>query len=114
MDLRTVMLMLAVGSFIFGLLLVVFRFKRNNPQKVPFWIVAKFLQAAGSLMIYFRIDTFDGVRFLASIVLILGCAYEAWAVGTLSGKHMRRNTHVLISLGMLKLQDLLGIGIMIL
>lgn len=66
MDLRTVMLMLAVGSFLFGLLLIGFKFKKNNPQKVPYWITAKFLQAAGSFMLYYRISSFDALTVLAN------------------------------------------------
>jgi len=51
MDLRTVMLMLAVGSFLFGLLLVIFKYHKKSPQEVPYWITAKMLQGGGSLML---------------------------------------------------------------
>lgn len=95
MDLRTVMLMLAAGSLLFGLLLVLFQLNRNNPQKVPFWVEAKILQAAGSLMLYFRTSTFDGLTFLANTTLLLGCAYEAWAVRILSGETVKRWVHIL-------------------
>ena len=99
MDIRTVMLMLAVGSFLFGLLLVMFKIKKNNPQQVPFWIVAKFLQAAGSLMLFYRTETFDVITMLANIVLLLGCSYEAWAVRIISGQTVKRKLHSLISIG---------------
>lgn len=101
MDLRTVMLMLAVGSFLFGLLLIGFKFKKNNPQKVPYWITAKFLQAAGSLMLYYRISSFDALTVLANTVLLLGCAYEAWAVRILSGQSVKRSLHILTSVGII-------------
>lgn len=52
MDLRTVILMLAVGSFIYALLLIVFKFNKSNPQEVPCWITAKILQGIGSLMLF--------------------------------------------------------------
>ncbi|MGI6537313.1 MAG: hypothetical protein ACOX22_03040 [Caldicoprobacterales bacterium] len=45
MDLRTVMLMLAVGSFLYGLLLVVFILKKKQPAKSAFLGIGK--DAAG-------------------------------------------------------------------
>jgi len=36
MDLRTVTLMLAIGSFLFGLLLMIFKLNKSNPQKCSF------------------------------------------------------------------------------
>jgi len=100
-DLRTVMLMLAAGSFLFGLLLAMFRFNKTNPQKVPFWVEAKILQAAGSLMLYFRTTTFDGLTVLANTALLSGCAYEAWAVRVLSGQTVKRQLHILTSAGII-------------
>jgi diguanylate cyclase (GGDEF)-like protein/PAS domain S-box-containing protein len=101
MDLRTVMLMLAVGSFLYGLLLVVFILKKNSPQKVPFWVSAKMLQAAGSLLLYFRTDIFDVLTVIANIVLLSGCAYEAWAVRILSGQSVNRRLHVSVSVAVI-------------
>lgn len=98
MDLRTVMLMLGFGSFLFGLLLVILKFKRNEPQQVPFWITAKFLQAIGSFILYFKTDTFDGVTLFANIILLLGCAYETWVIRILSGYNVKRLMHLIISL----------------
>jgi len=97
MDLRTVMLMLAIGSFLFGLLLLVFKYIKNDPQEVPFWIMAKMLQAVGSLVLYSRTNTYDGLTALANIALLLGCAYEAWAVLALSGQLVKRWMHILTS-----------------
>ena len=65
MDVATVMLMLAVGSFLFGLLLV---FNVNNRPGVPFWTLAKFSQAVGSLLLYQRVQTYDGLTVLAHVV----------------------------------------------
>ncbi|NLW23277.1 MAG: diguanylate cyclase [Tissierellia bacterium] len=103
MDLKTVMLILAVGSFLFGLLLAVFKFSR----KVPFWLPAKHLQAVGSLLLYFRTNTFDALTLLANIFLLLGCAYEAWAIKILSGKWVKGQHHFLISLGIILLSPLI-------
>lgn len=97
MDLGAILFVLAIGSFIFGLLLVVFKFNKKNPQNVPFWIPAKFLQAAGSFMLSFRTEVFDGIAVLANIAILTGCAYEAWAIRTLSGKSVKRWIHILTS-----------------
>jgi len=98
-DLRTVMLLLAVGSFLFGLLLLVFKFNKDNPHEVPFWIAAKLLQAVGSLMLYFRTIHFESFTVLANTVLLLGFAYEAWAVRILAGRLVKRWMHITTSAG---------------
>jgi len=100
-DIRTVKLMLAVGSFLLGLLLIIFKFKRKNPQEVPFWIRAKMLQAIGSLMLYCWSGSFDAFSALANAVLIMGCAYEAWAVRFLTGKLVKRRFHISVSAGII-------------
>lgn len=76
-ELKTVMLMLAVGSYIFGLLLVVFKVNNNNPKEVPYQITAKMLQGTGSLLLFIRTDVYDGLTMAANLFLISGCAYEA-------------------------------------
>lgn len=90
MDLGTVMLLLAVGSFVFGLLLVVLKFSGQGQQEVPFWVFAKFSQAAGSLLLYFRVDRYDALSVLVNATLVLGCAYEAWTVAILSDREVKR------------------------
>lgn len=94
MELRTVMLMLALGSFLFGLLLVLLRFKKKDIQDIPYWITAKFLQGIGSLILFFRTNTYDAVTMAGSAVLILGCAYEAWVISVLSGHRIKRADHL--------------------
>ncbi len=101
MDLRTVILMMAIGSLLFGLLLIVFKYKKDNPQEVPFWITAKMLQAFGSFLLYLRTDRFDGLTVLANIFLLLGCAYESWTIRILSGQYVKRLTHILTSVGLI-------------
>jgi len=100
-DLKTVTLLLAMGSFLYGLLLAFFKLNRNNPQKVPFWGIAKILQGIGTLVLYLGTDTFDGLASLAFAFILLGCAYEAWAVLYLSGKLVRRRLHLLTSAGII-------------
>lgn len=90
MERATVMLMLAVGSFIFGLLLVTLKYSNSQPQEVPYWIIAKFSQAAGSFMLYSGVGSLSSLNLLGSIALVVGCAYEAWAVRVLSGKIVER------------------------
>lgn len=97
MDLKTVMLLLAVGSYLLGLLLIFLRYKKSNPQKIPFWIEAKLLQGTGSLLLYFRTDTFDGLTLAANILLLLGGAYEAWAVRVLCRKPVPPRFHLSLS-----------------
>ncbi|NLY42557.1 MAG: diguanylate cyclase [Clostridiaceae bacterium] len=93
--------MLAIGSFLFALLLIVFKFNNNNFQEVPFWITAKILQASGSLLLCFRINNYDSLTMIANIFLLLGCAYEAWAIRILSGKSVTRRIHILTSIGII-------------
>ena len=102
MDIRTVMLMLAVGSTLFGLLLVIFKLDRNNPHHIPFWTFAKFLQAAGSFLMYLRPGTFDTLTVLACTALLLGCVYETWTILYLTGeKIVKRSVHVLTTAGII-------------
>lgn len=106
MNTATVVLMLALGSFVYGLLLVALRFRGTSRHEVPFWIAAKFLQAAGSLMFFHRAAAFNGLTVIAKVTLLIGCAYEAWAVRILSGKDVGRRTHVLVSLGIIAVGSL--------
>ncbi|MGI6084952.1 MAG: GGDEF domain-containing protein [Acetivibrionales bacterium] len=52
-------------------------------------------------MLYFRTSTFDGLTILANTVLLLGCAYEAWAIRILSGQLVKRRLHILTSVGII-------------
>jgi diguanylate cyclase (GGDEF)-like protein/PAS domain S-box-containing protein len=106
MNTATVVLMLALGSFVYGLLLIALRFRGTSRHEVPFWIAAKFLQAAGSLMFFHRAAAFNGLTVIAKVTLLIGCAYEAWAVRILSGKDVGRRTHVLVSLGIIAVGSL--------
>jgi len=94
MDFKTVILMLAVGSFSFGLLILLFKFSLGKPQLAPYWVEAKMLKAAGSLLLYLHADSFDILSMVANTALLLGCAYEAWAVRVLNGLTVRRRLHL--------------------
>jgi len=100
-DTKTVILMLAIGSFLYGLLLIIFKYKKDSPQDVPFWITTKLLQAAGSLLIYATTGQFDMLAHLGNIFLLLGCAYEAWAIRVLSGKNIKRWLHLTVSVAII-------------
>lgn len=89
MDLQTVMLMLAIGSFLFAILLVVLKIRRNEPKELTYWIIAKFLQGTGSLLLYFKTNDYDFVTVIANITLLLGCANEAWVIRILSGQSLK-------------------------
>lgn len=94
MDLGTVMLMLAVGSFLFGLLLSIFKFNNNRPEEIPYWIAAKILQAVGSLLLYYEADSVALLTILADILILAGCAYEIWAVRILMGHSVNPGSHI--------------------
>jgi len=53
------------------------------------------------LVLCYRTDNFDGLTLLANTVLLLGCAYETWAVGILSGRLVKRRLHILTSVGII-------------
>jgi diguanylate cyclase (GGDEF)-like protein/PAS domain S-box-containing protein len=108
MDLRTVLLMLTVGSFLFGLLLVRFKFDRENPREVPYWIAAKFLQATGSLLLYLGMG--GPLMLLAKTVLILGCAHETWAIAIISGKKIKRWLHAVVDLAIIAVCALIALA----
>ncbi|HYF75144.1 MAG TPA: diguanylate cyclase [Candidatus Nitrosocosmicus sp.] len=102
MDSLTVILLLSIGSFVFALLLVAFQSRVNSNQKVPFWIAAKFLQAIGSLILYIRSGETDLITImLANNALLLGCAYEAWAIWVITGRQVSRRLHMYISFGIM-------------
>lgn len=91
MDVRTIILMLAIGSFVFGLLLVIFQYHKESSEWIPIWIAAKFLQGLGSLILYFRVPSPEFMTvFTANNLVLLGCAYEGWAVFYITGRVVNR------------------------
>jgi hypothetical protein len=47
-------LSLSIGSFVFGFILLLFQSGQEPSRRIPFWVTAKFLQGAGSLLLFFR------------------------------------------------------------
>ncbi len=90
MDTKTVILALAIGSFVFGALLILFQFRKEQSERIPFWVAAKFMQGTGSLLLYYR----DDIPVLASSLLLCGCAYEAWAIFYITGRSVSRRLHL--------------------
>ena len=94
MDTKTIILALAFGSFIFGFLLILFQHGQDESRRIPFWITAKFLQGAGTLGFYFS-ETVSSplVMMVTTVLLLSGCAYEAWAVFHITGRTVSRRLH---------------------
>ncbi|CAH2031833.1 PAS domain-containing sensor histidine kinase [Trichlorobacter ammonificans] len=95
MDIKTVILTLAIGSFVFGTILILFQYGKEPSQRIPFWVTAKFMQGGGSLLLYARDATpeFIGV-LVANCLLLSGCAYEGWAIVHITGRRVSRFLHV--------------------
>ncbi len=99
MDVRTIILMLAIGSFVFGLLLVIFQYHKERSEWIPIWTAAKFLQGLGSLILYFRVPSPDFITvFTANNLVLLGCAYESWAVFYITGRVVNRRVQHCVAL----------------
>lgn len=97
-DSRTVILLLAIGSFVFFGLLLVYQFRKEASQRTPFWAGAKLLQAVGSLLLFWRGQEPGFVTVAtANNLLLLGCAYEGWAVCYLVGRAVPRRVHVAVA-----------------
>lgn len=95
MDIKTVILTLAIGSFVFGTILALFQYGKESALRIPFWVTAKFMQGAGSLLLYFRDTTPDVLSILAANSLLIGgCAYEGWAVFHITGRRVSRSLHL--------------------
>ncbi|MBF0411469.1 MAG: diguanylate cyclase [Desulfamplus sp.] len=98
-DVRTIILMLAIGSFVFGLLLVIFQYHKESSEWIPIWIAAKFLQGLGSLILYFRVPSPEFMTvFTANNLVLLGCAYEGWAVFYITGRVVNRRLQHCVAL----------------
>lgn len=95
LDIKTVILTLAIGSFVFGTILALFQYGKEPSLRIPFWVTAKFMQGAGSLLLYFRDTTPDVLSVLVANSLLLGgCAYEGWAVFHITGRRVSRPQHI--------------------
>lgn len=95
MDVKTVILTLAIGSFVFGTVLLLFQYGEEPSRRIPFWVPAKFMQGAGSLLLYAgdTMPEFMGV-LAANSLLLGGCAYEGWAIVHITGRRVGRSLHI--------------------
>jgi len=97
-DSRTVILLLAIGSFVFFGLLLIYQFRKEASRRTPFWAGAKLLQAVGSFLLFLRGPTPDFTTVAtANNLLLLGCAYEGWAVCYLIGRCVPRRVHMAVA-----------------
>jgi len=102
MDFKTVILTLAIGSFVFGFVLLLFQYREERSVRIPFWVAAKFLQGAGSLLLFFRDATPEYMTVvIASALLLSGCAYEGWAVFHITRRVVSRRVHVSATIGII-------------
>ncbi|WP_300156009.1 diguanylate cyclase [Solidesulfovibrio sp.] len=95
MDTPTTILLLAVGSFVICALLLVFQRHKDAAQRIPFLAPAKFLQGAGSLVLYLR-GPFPDVLTVAlgNTPLLLGCVCEFWAAAHLADRPVSRRAQL--------------------
>ena len=94
MDQSSLILSLAIGSFVFAGLLYIFQRNKPREQRIPFWITAKCLQGVGSLCLYFLRPTPPDFPIVAAPLLLTGCAYECWALFAICGHPVSRRTHL--------------------
>lgn len=95
MDIKTVMLALAVGYLVFGLMLFLFQLREEPSRRIPFWATGKTLQGVGMLLLYgraFSIPDFLGMT-VANACLLSGFAYECWAMLWISERPVSRDLH---------------------
>jgi hypothetical protein len=84
-DVRTAILGLAVGNLVLGLILQLFQFGAEHPQRIPFLATGKLLQGIGWLLLYERGVLPDFLSFtVGNIILIVGTAYDTWAMYRIS------------------------------
>jgi PAS domain S-box-containing protein len=85
LDIRTIILALAIGNLVFGVMLILFQQRQEKTLRNPFWTAAKFLQSAGWLLLAGRGTIADLLSFtLGNICLLAGYAYECWAIYRIS------------------------------
>ncbi|WP_243438432.1 GGDEF domain-containing protein [Fundidesulfovibrio soli] len=91
---------LAIGSYVFCLLLVIFQYGKPPAQTIPYLVTAKFLQGTGSLLLGELGPGPDYVTVMAAnSLLLVGCAYEAWAVLHIVGYEAPRRLRLPVMAG---------------
>lgn len=94
MDIKTVILSLAIGNIVFGFALFLYQIHEQHSPKNIFWIAAKILQAGGWLLLHQRGEIPVLLSFtLGNTLLLSGFAYECWAMFRISGRTVDRLSH---------------------
>ena len=87
LDIRTIILTLAFGNFVFGVVLILLQRREEPSLRNPFWIAAKCLQCIGWLLLAGRGTLPDLLSYtLGNICLIGGFVYECWAIFRISNR----------------------------
>ena len=103
-DIRTAILGLAAGNLVFGLILQLFQNTTERPQRLPFLVEGKILQGFGWLLLYGRGVFPDILSFtVGNSALLIGTAYETWAMYRISQRAVSRALQVYSSAGIIAL-----------
>ncbi len=103
-DIRTVILSLAVGNLVFGLMLQLFQVGPESAQRIPFLATGKLLQGAGWLLLSARGMLPDWLSFtVGNSILIIGTAYDTWAMEYISERTVSRALRVSSMVGVIGL-----------
>jgi len=103
-DIRTAILGLAVGNLVLGLMLQLFQFGPERPQRIPFLATGKLLQGFGWLLLYERGVLPDWLSFtVGNIALIVGTAYDTWAIYHISQRTVSLTLQVSSTVGIIVL-----------
>jgi PAS domain S-box len=95
MDIKTLILVLAVGNALFSAALFIFQLTEAREERNRDWTRGKLFQAVGWFLLYWRGSLPDAVTFtVGNIVLIIGIAYETWAILRIAGTVVRRRVRV--------------------
>ena len=87
LDIRTIILTLAFGNFVFAVVLILLQKGQEAVQRNHFWSTAKFLQCSGWLLLAGRGTLPDLLSYtLGNFCLISGFAYECWAIFRISDR----------------------------
>ena len=94
-DIRTVILGLAVGNLVFGLVLLLFQSDGSNSQHFLFLIPGKLLQGAGWALLFGQGVLPDWLSFtLGNSLLITGTAYDSWAMYRIMQRPVSRRLQI--------------------
>ena len=95
MDIKTVILALAIGNFVLAVALILFQFSGDVTHRNKFWTVAKLLQGVGWILLFYRGSIHSGLSItLGNVCLLSGFAYECWAMYQISHRTVSRTLHI--------------------